>query len=923
MRTTNSERRAMPSKTGRGAAKRRVITLLCCLIAMVVVLARVQMAYAGAGGSIGGGGGGGWMNVFYKTVYVMDDSGFVQDGANPSQGWNKDSIDHFWNLLDNEVRTNTLPGYSPRVVTGGTTSNEIMYNAIDGNSKRWVDGSWAIPKKVFYALATQAIDRAAARAGTARARIVAFSCIYGGNSGTREWQFLNVSANLQAQNGFFYTLLPDGSPASLTLNDRVAPTGQLAKGLIPPEYMSGVTGTLWDTEAGVDASDGNIGSNPGESWRDYTYRRAVTDAGNALGTVAFIAVADNEPAVHNGSLTIGKAVTGQGASTTDAFKYDVHLTDSAGNGVNGTYGGHTFSGGWCSVIVSQATPVTIPDIPAGLRYTVTEDTTYNTKYSLQGIENASGTITSGGNITATGVNERRQGQLGITKVVQGEYAGVSWAFNVKVYNEAGALWLDQDFSLANGQTRTFAPIPSGYTYSVTEAADPLYDASIENATGTIANDATSTVTATNTRRYGRLDVKKVAIGTDGASAGIRSDARWQFNVRIYDDDGNVWKNETFWLARNGERLIERIPTTYTYTVTEDADDLYDTSIDNAKNYIRHNDTQTATATNDRRYGQLEVKKTARGTDTADSGIRPDESWEFRVMILDDDGRAWKDETFWLTRNETRLFERIPTTYTYRVFESEHPLYDSSSTGEAGVIANRETSKASFENQRRHGRLEVSKRANGTDASDSGIEPDAKWRFDVTIRDDYGNTWKHASFLLARDEVRAFEDIPTTYTYEVSESADSQYETTWNDRTGMIEKNTTSSCIATNRRLEGSFTVRKVVDRSRIADKTLDADRAFEIRVSLNDDKRRPVSGTFGEMTFVNGECVLRLRDGEVCVATNVPTDWTWGVRETVPDHYVLSGIENRTGAVEDNKRAQVVVTNEQLPGWALVNKVTR
>lgn len=115
-----------------------------------------------------------------------------------------------------------------------------------------------------------------------------------------------------------------------------------------------------------------------------------------------------------------------------------------------------------------------------------------------------------------------------------------------------------------------------------------------------------------------------------------------------------------------------------------------------------------------------------------------------------------------------------------------------------------------------------------------------------------------------------------------------------------------------------------MDRSRIDDKGLDANRKFDIVIQLKDESGNAVSGTYGDMTFTNGSCRLTLKDGDVRRAVGVPTEYSWVVSEpSVPGGYELSGITNSQGSVMADRTVRSVVTNAQQPGWARITKATR
>ena len=99
-----------------------------------------------------------------------------------------------------------------------------------------------------------------------------------------------------------------------------------------------------------------------------------------------------------GSLQVTKQVRGPGAETDRAFSFTVTLDDDS---INGTYGGMTFVDGVATFTLKHGQSAVAADLPAGVAYTVTEDTPkgYTASWS-----NASGVIPNEDVVTATFVN---------------------------------------------------------------------------------------------------------------------------------------------------------------------------------------------------------------------------------------------------------------------------------------------------------------------------------------------------------------------------------------------------------------------------------------------------------------------------------------------------------------------------------------
>lgn len=88
-----------------------------------------------------------------------------------------------------------------------------------------------------------------------------------------------------------------------------------------------------------------------------------------------------------------------------------------------------------------------------------------------------------------------KGKLVVKKVVDGADNGDEFTFHV-TFSGNGAPSA-QTFTLKGGQSKTIDDIPAGVRYAVSEDTPNHYDATWQNRTGTIREDATVTVTCTN------------------------------------------------------------------------------------------------------------------------------------------------------------------------------------------------------------------------------------------------------------------------------------------------------------------------------------------------------------------------------------------------------------------------------------------
>ncbi|MDD7204649.1 MAG: DUF5979 domain-containing protein [Coriobacteriaceae bacterium] len=208
----------------------------------------------------------------------------------------------------------------------------------------------------------------------------------------------------------------------------------------------------------------------------------------------------------DGNLTVSKSVVGETNSQTD-FTFTVTLGDT---GVNGTYGGMTFTNGVATVTLKDGESATAEHLPAGIGYTVAEAENSHYDASKTG---DTGDIPNGSTVTAAFTNTLKTGDLAITKHVSGDISGAQKKFDFTVTLSGDGSSLDGTYGgmtfaggvatckLGDGETATATGLPAGITYEVTEAAADGYSATSENATGTIEYGKTSEASFTNARTF--------------------------------------------------------------------------------------------------------------------------------------------------------------------------------------------------------------------------------------------------------------------------------------------------------------------------------------------------------------------------------------------------------------------------------------
>ena len=337
---------------------------------------------------------------------------------------------------------------------------------------------------------------------------------------------------------------------------------------------------------------------------------------------------------NEGSLTVSKSVVGETDSATE-FTFTVTLDNT---NINGKYGDMTFTNGVATVTLKNGESATAEHLPAGTPYGVVE--TPNSDYS-SATTGGSGEIAKDATATVTFTNTRLY-KLTMSKTVSGQAADASQVFTFTVmlkgadgnplsgtYAYTGATTSDSGaiapadgtitfnengvgkVSLSSGQQVTIGGIPSGSSYTVEEATSNednalKYDVTSTGSSGTLSADATAAFT--NTVQVGTLSVTKHVEGE------VNSTRNFTFTVKLgglganltgtYGDMEFSNGEATFTLADGQTKTASNLPAGATYTVTEELNNSYATTSENAEGTIAKGVTSQASFTNTRSMSSL-------------------------------------------------------------------------------------------------------------------------------------------------------------------------------------------------------------------------------------------------------------------------------------------------------------------------------
>lgn len=355
--------------------------------------------------------------------------------------------------------------------------------------------------------------------------------------------------------------------------------------------------------------------------------------GEVIHTVELSKNLTLQPA-QDGNLTVSKKVTGE-ANSAAVFTFTVTLGNTS---INGIYGGMTFTDGVATVTLQDGESATAEHLPAGTTYEVAE--TPNADYASTAT-GTSGTIAKDETATAAFTNARLY-KLMVSKTVSGQAADASQAFAFTItlkdadgkplsgtYDYTGGSVSDSSatapadgtitfdangvgsISLSSGQQITIVGIPSGSSYTVEEATSNednalKYDVTSTGSSGTLSADATAAFT--NTVQVGTLSVTKHVEGE------VNSTRNFTFTVKLGGQGANLtgtygdmeFSNgeATFTLADGQTKTVEHLPAGATYTVTEESNDSYTTTSENAEGTIAKGATSQASFTNTRSMSSL-------------------------------------------------------------------------------------------------------------------------------------------------------------------------------------------------------------------------------------------------------------------------------------------------------------------------------
>ncbi|MCI6704343.1 MAG: DUF5979 domain-containing protein [Erysipelotrichaceae bacterium] len=632
-----------------------------------------------------------------------------------------------------------------------------------------------------------------------------------------------------------------------------------------------------------------------------------------------------------GDLIVQKIIAGNAASTNKEYNFKVELSDTS---INGIYEDMTFVNGIAVFTLKGGERVFAKDLPAGVKYTVTEDD-YSSEGYVTTKTNDTGVITYNNEIQATFTNTRNaDGSLTILKKLAGNDINPDdkFTFCINLNNDSinttygGVEFIggQATVDIKGNESLTINGIPHGTKYTVTERdyRREGYVTTSINETGTISENNPAIVEFTNTRNtYGDLIVQKRLAGN-----AANRDQRFLFTVTLSDTTISdkfgdmIFENGVakFELSGGESKKAEDLPNGITYKVVEDDYSSlgYVTTKTHDTGTITGNEEVEAIFTNTRdTYGSLEVSKVLTGND-----VDINKEFNFTIKLTGEtingtySGVTFTNNTatIKLKGGEYKVIEGLPNGISYDVSEDNYYAdgYFTSKTGATGTIVENEKMIAEFVNSRNtYGSLIVEKKLEG-----NAPHIDKSFSFTVTlsdtnISDKYGDMIFEngiAKFELKGGEKLQATGLPNGLTYAVSENdyTPEGYITTKSNDSGTIVGNEEITVTFVNERnATGSLIISKKLDGN-----DPNPEDKFKFTIELTG---KPVNGNYSGVIFTDNKATLELKGGESKQIDGLPNGITYTVLEDSyrEQGYFTMTTDSFTGRIDENKPAEVVYIN--------------
>jgi len=562
-----------------------------------------------------------------------------------------------------------------------------------------------------------------------------------------------------------------------------------------------------------------------------------TDVEIAAGEAKTCTIINNDQPAN---LIVIKNVTNDhgGTKSPSDFTMNVSGTDVSSSSFAGSSGGTTVT------------------LDAG-SYEVTEnaDSAYDATFA-----NCSGSIANGETKTCIVTNNDKPANLIVIKNVTNDHGGTKSPSDFTM-NVSGTDVSSSSFAGSSGGTTVTLDAGS---YEVTENADSAYDATFANCSGSIANGETKTCTVTNNDKPANLIVIKNVTNDHG---GTKSPSDFTMNV-----SGTDVSSSSFAGSSGGTTVTLDAGS---YEVTENADSAYDATFANCSGSIANGETKTCTVTNNDKPANLIVIKNV----TNDHGGTKSPS-DFTMNVS---GTDVSSSSFAGSSGGTTVTLDAGS---YEVTENADSAYDATFANCSGSIANGETKTCTVTNNDKPATLIVIKNV----TNDHG---GAKSPSDFTMNVS-GTDVSSSSFAGSSGGTTVTLDAGS---YEVTENADSAYDSAFANCSGSIANGETKTCTVTNNDKPANLIVIKNVTNDHGGTKS---PSDFTMNVSGTDVSSSSFAGSSGGTT-------VTLDAGSYEVTENADSAYD-------------ATFANCSGSIANGETKTCTVTNNDKPATLIVIK---
>ncbi len=662
------------------------------------------------------------------------------------------------------------------------------------------------------------------------------------------------------------------------------------------------------------------------------------------------------------------------------------------NGVNGAdfyvQAGHELDLGGLPADAHFIVKEVLADDQTGRFEIVTTDAENHTIYPV------AGTISSSSTVTAVVTNNRKVDDLVLKKTVvspiaedlnkefnftisfnrdvngdfeavpsdSGKVGGTNFKTGVTEFISGYAVHFTHgraQITLKGGATLTIKGVPTQMTYTVFETKDNDFQTDGLEKTGEIIDtsvegNTVSTVSYTNTRKPGELEVSKIVSSQNEEDKNTEFEFTVLFNAKLDKvtvrkstdveakkvsvDNSEEGKSSYTFKLKHGETMsISGLPIGIGYAVTE-AESGFATSSTGAEGTITTS-VSKAVFTNTLAEGGLVISKTVKSDIAADKEI----AFDFSVtldngeisgtfgdltFIPSEDGTK-SVATFTLKDGQTKSVTGLPigTVYTVKetLTENQQKIFTSTSSGMTGNITPAVTAHAEVTNTRKTGELEISKKV----VSSVPADTNTAYTFNVTLTagtENVSGTFSGVTF----DEGKAtvtivgngsitLSGLPVGAAWSVVEPALGHFTTTVNGEDANSAGGEISETKATagfvNTRKTGELEISKKVESPIPADLT----KSFSFTILLNED----ITGTYntnGEpVSFVNGKATVTVKGSETLTITGLPEGVNYTVVEVAHNQFEADTTE-KNGTISSETKATAAFTNTRRTGSLEVSK---